>query len=64
MLILLAVSGGLSSWLPIICYILALLLFVFAAVQKPEPAPPWYRLVAAGLFFWLLGSLIVVLGGL
>lgn len=60
---LLAVSGGLSSWLPVICYIIGLVLLGIAAFYRPEPPPSWNRFVAGGLFFWLLGNLIVILGG-
>jgi hypothetical protein len=62
-MLLLAISGGLTGWLPVILIILALVLFVIAAFWTP-PAPSWNRLVAAGLFFWLLAVLIQMLGGL
>ena len=37
--------------------VLALLLFALAALGIPEPAR--FKFIAAGLFFWLLSSLVI-----
>ena len=62
-MLLLAVSGGASAWAPIICIIIAMVLFGIAAFWQPA-SPPWNRLVAAGLFFTALATFISMVGGL
>lgn len=59
---LLAVTGGRSGWLPVICVIIAMVLFGIAAFWQPA-VPNWNRIVAAGLFFYTLAGFIVMVGG-
>ena len=63
-MLLLAVSGGASVWIPIICVIVAGILFAIAAFWKTDPPAAWNRLVSAGLFFWVLATFISMVGGL
>lgn len=55
------IHGQSAGWRTI-CFVLAMVLFMIAAVTAfaaPEPPAPnrWYRtLVASGLFFWALSN--------
>jgi len=67
MFLALAVSGGISGMASIICMIIALVLFFIAAIWRTVNAAapvPWYRIMAAALFFWCLAQFIIMVGGL
>ena len=51
--------------LHLILIVLAIVLFLLAAVippwNEPSPAVPWrFKIVAAGLFFWCLSTIVTM----
>ncbi len=77
--IFLAATGGFLALIPLILFILACLLFLIAAANwiptqyqgqpnpaaGPVPGSGWgFRIVCLAFFFWLLGLIIQMAGGM